>query len=233
MARTAAYVRKSGITPTHFKAFQEAARECVAIALVRNGKEAAIPLIQMGCPGKPKLFEPFNTDPLTGILTAKTEDDKRLVYENDYILVSDQRIATRRLKNGTLETVDLDHPFWRLEPGQVIDPASKKPIVGDYDLMGVFSPQNPGQNITLHSSYGKPLSNRTSPIIDKFTQTVNRKMDLPRVLHGAQDQYKGFRGGATAFFPDGTVDYMDSEADVKAFYESIGRQPITGSYKRP
>jgi len=53
---------------------------------------------------------------------------------------------------------------------------------------------------------------------------------MPRVLHGAQDQYAGFRKGATAFFPDGTVVYMDTEEEVKAFYDAVGRQPIKGSY---
>ena len=49
---------------------------------------------------------------------------------------------------------------------------------------------------------------------------------MPRVLHGAQDQYAGFRKGATAFFPDGTVMYMETEEEVKAFYDAVGRQPI-------
>jgi hypothetical protein len=106
-----------------------------------------------------------------------------------------------------------------------------KPVVGDYDLMGVFSPTAPGRNLTLVSSHGVPRENRTSPVVEQLTQTVNRKFDRPRVLHGAQDQYAGFRKGATAFFPDGTVQYMETEAEVKAFYGSVGRQPITGSYR--
>jgi hypothetical protein len=228
---SAAYVRKSGIPLTHFKAFQEAARETKLIVLVRNGKESAIPLIERGCPGKPKIFEPFNTNERTGILTAATEDDKQLVYKTNYILVNEDRIATRRLANGSLESVKLKEVFWQLEPGQVIDPAVMKPVVGDYDLMGVFSPTAPGRNLTLVSSHGVPRENRTSPVVEELTQTVNRKFDRPRVLHGAQDQYAGFRKGATAFFPDGTVQYMETEAEVKAFYGSVGRQPITGSYR--
>lgn len=231
--RSSGYVRKSGITPEHFRSFQEAAREAKVIAVVRNGKESAIPLIEKGCPGKPKVFEPFNTDPRTGILTAKSEADKALVYRNNYILVNEQRVPLRRLTNGSLERVEIPHPFWELEPGQVIDPALKKPIVGDYDLMGVFEESNTGQNITLATSNGVPLANRTSPVVDRFTNTINRKFDQKRILHGAQDQYKGFRGGATAFFPDGSVLYMDTEAEVEQFYATIKRQPITGSYPKP
>ncbi len=231
MPRSADYVRRSGITPTHFKAFQDAARETEVIVVVRNGKESAIPLIEKGCPGKPKIFEPFNTNERTGILTATTETDKQLVYQNNYILVNENRIAIRRLANGSLEDVELKNPFWQLEPGQVIDPVLMKPVVGDYDLMGVFSPTHAGQNLTLVSKYGVTLENRTSPIVEKLSQTVNRKFDLPRVLHGAQDQYAAFRKGATAFFPDGTVQYLETEVEVKAFYGSVGRQPIKGSYR--
>jgi hypothetical protein len=229
--RSAAYVRKSGIPQTHFKVFQETARETELIVVVRNGKESAIPLIEKGCPGKPKIFEPFNTDEHTGILTASTASHKQLVYKSNYILVNENRIATRLLANGSLGSVKLKHPFWQLEPGQVIDPAVMKPVVGDYDLMGVFSPAAAGRNLMLVSSYGVPRDNRTSPVVERLTQIVNRKFDRPRVLHGAQDQYGGFRKGATAFFPNGSVQYMETEGEVTTFYGSLGRQPITGSYR--
>jgi hypothetical protein len=231
LPRSAAYVRKSGIPPTHFRVFQEAAQRETLIVVVRNGKESAIPLIERGCPGKPKIFEPFNTDERTGILTASKEADKQLVYKSNYILVNEDLVATRLLTNGSLENVKLKNPFWELEPGQVIDPGAMKPVVGDYDLMGVFSPAAAGRNLTLVSSLGNTIHNRTSPLVRKLTQAVNQKFDLPRVLHGAQDQYGGFKKGATAFFPDGTVQYMETEAEVKAFYGSVGRQPITGSYR--
>jgi hypothetical protein len=230
--RSTEYVRRSGITPRHFKAFQDAARETNLVAVVRNGNEVAIPLIEKGCPGKPKIFEPFNTSKSTAILTATTAADKELVLKSKYILISDSKVAVRRLPNGAMEQVELQNPFWQLEPGQVIDPALKKPVVGDYDLMGVFSPDNPGQNIALHSVAGEKLKNMTSPLVDKLSQAVNTKFDMARVLHGAQDQYAGFRKGATAFFPDGVVVYMETEEEVKALYDAVGRQPITGSYRR-
>jgi hypothetical protein len=230
--RTRTYNSRGGITQTHFKAFQEAATETKVVAMVRNGKESAIPLIERGCPGKPKIFEPFNTNPATGILTATKEADKQLVYKSNYILVDDQRVATRMV-NGKLERVELKDTFWQLEPGQVIDPKYMKPVVGDYDLMGVFSMQSTGQNVTLAVVDDVATANRTSPIVEELSRNVNRRMDMPRVLHGAQDQYKGFRGGATAFFPDGTVVYMETQEEVEAFYAKARRQPITGAHPRP
>jgi len=50
----------SGIAPKHFEAFQQAAHDTQLIGVVRNGKPTAVPLIEAGCPGKPKIFEPFN-----------------------------------------------------------------------------------------------------------------------------------------------------------------------------
>jgi hypothetical protein len=232
--RSAVYVRRSGIAPKHYKAFLDAARETNAVVLVRNGKEAAIPLIERGCPGKPKIFEPFNTDPNTGILTTTDPTHRALIFQNKYILVNEQGIPQRMLANGTLENVAIKDPFWKLEPGQVIDPVLQKPVVGDYDLMGVYETSNPGQNATLaFRNRGEIVENRTSPVVEKVTENVNKKFDMNRVLHGAQDQYRGFRGGATAFFPDGTALYMDTQQEVEAFYDAIKRQPITGAYPQP
>jgi len=233
VAGESAALAGSGIAPKHFEAFKQAAQETQLIGVVRNGKPSAVPLIEAGCPGKPKIFEPFNTNPENGILTATTEADKQLVLKSQYILINENGAAVRRLPNGTLETVKLEQPFWKVEPGQVIDPKSLKPVVGDYDLMGVISPENPGQNITLHSVDGKPVANRTSPQVDKFSASVNEKFDQPRVLHGAQDQYKGFRKGATVFHPGGKVEFLPTEADVQAFYKRMGRETIQGSYPRP
>jgi len=115
----------------------------------------------------------------------------------------------------------------------MIDPRLRKPVVGDYDLMGVIDPKAPGRNIALHARKEITPEDISSPIVDRFAGVVNSKMDMPRVLHGAQDQFAGFRNGATAFFPDGTVKYLPDEAAVKQFYESIGRETINGSYGRP
>ena len=236
--RSTNYASKTGITRSHFKLFQDAARETNLVALVRNGKEAAIPLIEKKCPGKPMIFK-FKSSPTTGILTATVQADKELVLNSKYILINESREAVRRLPSGALETVKLERPlFWDLEPGQVIDPVVKKPVVGDYDLMGVYSPASPGQNITLATrKYGEVVKNRTSPLFDEFSAKVNGKFkstgDQPRILHGAQDQFGGFAGGATAFFPDGTVLYLESEAEVEAFYKSVGRETIEGAHPRP
>jgi hypothetical protein len=132
-----------------------------------------------------------------------------------------------------VDELKLEGAFWQLEKGQVIEGASRKPVIGDYDLMGVINPKNLGQNIALHSSKGVTPSDISSPIVNKFKAAVNGRMDRPRVMHGAQDQFAGFRGGATVFYPDGRVVFLADDAAVKAFYDTIRRETIKGSYPRP
>jgi hypothetical protein len=45
--------------------------------------------------------------------------------------------------------------------------------------------------------------------------------------------YKGFRKGASAYMPNGTVKHFATEGEVKAFYASLGRQPRAGMHPRP
>lgn len=151
-------------------------------------------------------------------------------------MVERDNIARRVVpQNGKPVTQELRlrNAFWKLEPGQVIDPEVQKPLVGDYDLMAVIDPRSPGRNIALVASEGNTLNDVNSPIVRNFSDKVNAKMDRPRVLHGAQDQYAGFRGGATVFLPDGRAFFLPDADAVKEFYELIGRPTIKGSYRIP
>jgi hypothetical protein len=230
-----AFIPQTGMTQGHFGAFKAAAKEADVIAVVRNTNPASAKLIEKGCPGKPLHFK-FHTSDRTGVVMAETADDIRKAHQHGYFIVDPDGVARRTvIRNGkeAVEEMRLQNPFWQLEKGQVIDPKLKKPVVGDYDLMGVIDPKAPGRNIALHASKGKTPDDISSPIVDRFAGVVNSKMDMPRVLHGAQDQFAGFRKGATAFLPDGTVKYLPDEAAVKQFYESIGRETIKGAYGRP
>lgn len=234
--RTTQFIKETGMPIKHFEAFQAAAKEAQVVVIVRNNKLAASELIAAGCPGKPMFFK-FKTSPTTGILTATTESDIKLALDKGYYVVGPDRIARRQvLKQGkmTTETLDTKNAFWTLEPGQVIDPVLKKPVVGDYDLHGVFSMSAPGRNIALATrDFGKQVEDINSPIVKKFSEAVNRRLDQPRVLHGAQDQYAGFSGGGTAFHPDGTVTFLKDQAAVEQFYASVGRLTREGKVVQP
>ncbi|MEW4563145.1 hypothetical protein AB1K70_11500 [Bremerella sp. JC770] len=227
---TKAYIRESGITKAHFNGFKAVAKEQKVIVVVRNTNPKSLDLIETHkCPPKAKNLE--------GIASTKTSDQGIVMAENvkavqarGYAVVDDKLVA--RTKDG--KAIDLPpNKFWKLEKGQVIDVDSKKPVVGDYDLMGVIDPAAPGRNIALVSSNGELVADVSSPIVRRLKDVANHKFDAKRVLHGAQDQYAGFRGGATVIYPDGHATYLPDDAAVKAFYDSpsILRQTRTGKYE--
>jgi hypothetical protein len=129
----------------------------------------------------------------------------------------------------------LDNVFWKLEPGQLIDGKLKKPLVADYDIMGVIDPKNPGQNIVTVSNNGVTVKDAISPMVRMVKDLLNQLFGRRRVMHGAQDQFAGFRGGATAFFPQRQFPnrqplFMPDELAVEVFYDAIKRQTRVGVY---
>lgn len=228
-----AFVPESGMTQEHFERFQEAAQEEQVIALVRHTNLKSTELIRRGCPGKPMSIK-IHTSDVTGVVTASTPDEIAQARGEGYLVVEPGGRLARgyTMVNGRQVPVEMkiSSPFWMVAPGQLIDPKLLKPLVGDYDLMGVIEPRNRGQNIALVASGGERITNVESPIVRRFKDNVNSKLDIPRVHHGAQDQYADFRGGATVFFPDGRVLYLPDAAAVQEFYDLIGRQTRLGSY---
>lgn len=226
----------AGITHKHHRAFIQASEETQLIIVVRHTNPKSIPLIEAGCPGKPKNLEFINTSPQSGIVMANTTDEVLKAQRLGYLVIGDKNTARRMvMKNGqeVIEDVPLPQTFWNLEKGQVIDPTLKKPIVGDYDLMGVIDPKSPGRNLGLVAKNGESLTDVTNPLVQKAADALNPKFDMKRVLHGPQDMYKGFRKGATAYMPDGTVKHFELEDGVREFYEAMKRQPRAGQYPRP
>jgi hypothetical protein len=230
---SAAYIPESGMTPPHFSVVQRVAQLQQVIAVVRLTNTASTPLIAKGCPGKPMTIK-SHTDAMTGVVTAANLAEIRTAYQAGYFVIDSDLVARREVLEGgrpAKKELKIDMPFWRKAPGQIIDPNLKKPLVGDYDLHGVIDPNNPGQNIALIAKDGVRVSNIESPIVRNFRTAVNQSLDQDRMLHGAQDQYAGFRGGAVVFFLDGKARLLPTETDVKEFYDSIGRQTSEGSYR--
>jgi len=220
------YIAETGMTPSHFRAFQRAAQAEGVIAVVRNTNTASTRLIELGCPGKPLTIK-FNTDATTGVVTASTPADIETARGLGYLVVDQDGVA--RGQRG--QELRLTNAFWRVAPGQVIDARLRKPLVGDYDLMGVFRPSNPGQNIALVThGYGRDVRDVSSPVVQRFSTRVNAALDMTRVMHGAQDQFASFKGSATAFMPDGRAVLLRNALAVETFYNQWGRQTRTGTY---
>lgn len=221
------YVPESGITRAHFEAFQQEARNGNVIG-VRNTNLKSTPLIERGFPGKTKKLEALKTSEETGIVTAKNPTQEKIAREAGY-WVADENGMPRDLA-GNARSVGI--PEWPIQPGQVIDPETKLPFVGDYDLLCVFKPESPTANIVYHSQGGTKLPNQTNPLIQRLSEVLNLKFDRPRVLHGSQEGYGGLpgSGGSTIFLPDGSTLLLKDPQAVEWFYEALGRQPITGQY---
>ena len=234
----ASYIPETGMTRAHFDAFRRAASEEELIAIVRNTNMQSTRWIELGYPAKP-LDIKFNTDPGNGIVRTRVASEIEDVRKKGFWVVDEDGIArtyaTKLSANGKREMIEMELKGapWPVQPGQVIDPVSKKPFVGDYDLMGVVNPKNPGQNISLHASDKVRTRNISNPEVDRLQANVNLKIREDRVMHGAQDNFGGFKGGATAFYPNGDVVFLRNQADVEAFYRKLNRQTQKGSYARP
>jgi hypothetical protein len=248
------YLPNSGMTPAHFEVFRSVAKQLQQIILVRDTNTQSTYWIGRGYPSKPKELEALKTSPYTGVVTAKNRFEKEEALSKGFYIVDDDGFArrgggwklpdsfdkpvatnpltlpnsTRNLTTDIQSSCRLQGPFrW---PGQVIHPLKLLPIVGDYDLMGVFSPQSKGSNVSLVASNGIPVKNRTNPRVAEVSSAINARLDQPRILHGPQDMYKSFRGSCTLFLEDGSAQSL-SESGVKKYYESINRQTSTGSYR--
>jgi hypothetical protein len=235
---TRGYDGRMGIPEEHFRAMVEAAKETQVIAIFRANKKAAIPLIRKGAHGKP-MWAKFKSDPNTGVLTAKNADEIATAHKNGHFTMAADGKAYRTVA-GKTEVLEVKNPFWEVKPGQVLAPDGK-PIVGDYDLLGVAPVKSPGSNVSLvpdDVAYG----DWSGPWVKKYADAVNKKgrLDEPRVLHGAQDAYGGnpkYMGltddTAYAVFPDGRTYVMEGRKAQETFYDALGRQTAAGQYPRP
>jgi hypothetical protein len=231
------YDARMGIPEEHFPMMVAAARETEVIAVFRANKAKAIPLIRQGAHGKPR-WAKFQSDKDTGVLTAKAWPEHAAAHANGFYTVAEDGKTMIMMVNGVRKELPLPkNPFWPVKPGQVIHPDGK-PVVGDYDLLGVFPLKSPGRNIQ-----GVPKNpatgDWTGPDVDKYAEVLNEKLRAKRVLHGAQDGFHNQKFGgftddvAYAVFPDGKSVVMAGRAEQKAFYDAFGRQTAIGSYPRP
>jgi hypothetical protein len=227
-----AYILSSGMTRAHFDVFQRVAHKADEnrIIVVRNTNTKSTHWIQMGYPPKPKSLEPLHTSAKTGKVTATNEEERKMARDEGFFVIDNDGIA--RLEPGV--ALPKRFPFNTTEmnePGQVIHPKQMKALVGDYDLMGIIDPDAKGRVLVLHSVNGVTVKNRSNPDVDAVMNKLNSQMDQPRVMHGPQDLYKGFKGACTAFLTEGEPVELKTEGKVKEFYSQIGRQTITGTYR--
>lgn len=215
--------------PGHFASFQAVAQELGLIVVVRNTNPRSTQWIERGYPPKPVTIK-CHTSKKTGKVTATTGKEIADCRAAGFYVIDPDGVARRKPGEALQQRFAFGNPDMH-EAGQVIDPVQRKALVGDYDLMGVIDPASPGRNLVLVSSHGIQMKNLISPDVERARQAVNRRLDQPRVMHGAQDQFGDFPdGGASAFLPNGLVWELKDGQSIRGFYDLIKRQPITGSY---
>ncbi len=224
------YDARMGIPAEHFTHMAAAAKETQVIAIFRANKAVAIPLIRKGAHGKP-MWAKFKSSPQTGVLTASNDAERLICYRNGAYVVHADTVASKqavRIVGDKKEYIKIGDD-WKIEEGQVFM-KDGKPIVGDYDLLGVAPAKSPGSNV---SSVPDDVANGdwNGPWVKKYAKAVNDKLGEERVLHGAQDGYGGkpeYAGltddTAYAIFPNGKVHIMEGRTQQEAFYEAIGRK---------
>ncbi len=213
----------------HFASFQAAAEELGLIVVVRNTNPRSKTWIERGYPPKPMTIK-CHTSKKTGKVTAVNAAEIAACRAAGYYVIDSDGVARRKPNEALQGKFPFGTPEMN-EAGQVIDGPQRKALVGDYDLMGVIDPAAPGRNLVLVSSNGVKMNNLMSPDVEKARMAVNRRLDQPRVMHGAQDQFGDFPdGGASAFLPNGLVWELKDGQSIRGFYDLIKRQPITGSY---
>lgn len=234
----AANAARAGMLTSHADAFAKVASSTRKFIMVRFTNPESMKWIMKRYPAKPPCIK-AKTSSETGLVTigkdpAKAAKETMEAISNGYYVVGEDLVA--RGRGG----VKLDLPSsteWPLQRGQIIDPVTRKPITGDYDLMGVVDPMNPGQNITLATSNGLPVADRTNPLVKMVAEKVNQLMGDKRVMHGAQDNFGSLEDageGVIVFKPNGESKVLSTMEEMRSFYrnELGGRQTAVGAYPR-
>lgn len=238
----AAGMADAGMLSSHFNAIRKVAMNAnrPRIILFRKTNPNSLKYIERGFPPKPKEIK-VKTDPNSGIVTCQSTDEVAEVRKaidpdsgKQYYTVDRGRTTAT---NGAGESIDLNGSDWPKEVGQVIDPKTKKPLVGDYDLFDVFDPKviagkktgNQG-NLVLATKDGRFVDDFTNPEVRRAVEELNQAVGSRRVMHGhhgAYDSIDNLKAAEviTVFLPDGNVMALDKVA-LKELYEKIGRSTL-------
>jgi|GEM_PF-6862099 len=246
-SRPASSEAVSGLPEAHIKIALELAAQQKVMVIFRTTNPRGVQHILTGHPPKGKDLIALNTDKITGKVTAKTSKQWRIAMrakKGYHILQKDGYAYNRhgqRITGPDGKPMHYDMQakgqFGELtnRPGQVIDPATRKAVVGDYDLQDVIQPHSPGRNLApVPEAVGGDVRN---PLVNKFANAFNSQLqargDTSRIIHGADAQFmqyrhfrkNAFKGDAIGILPDGRVVHL-SEAGLSKFYKSIGRSRL-------
>ena len=233
----------------HLKIAIEVAKDQDVIVLFRTtfkpgARKIGIELIKRGHPPKGKDLIALNTNAKTGKVTARNRAEARIAMEKGHYVLGKDGYAYRngqKLLGADGQPLRFDmqetlHGVKINRSGQVIDKASRKAIVGDYDLQDVIVPSAQGRNIAAVPE--KITGDVVAPAVREFMAAFNSKLsqmgdDFARLVHGADAQFlprlkfrkEAFKGDVFGVLPDGRVVYF-SPKELAEFYKAIGRSRL-------
>src|SRR5882724_3001054 len=222
-----AYIAESGITFTHYGVFEQVAHALNRVIIVRNTNLLSTPWIELGYPPKPRSIK-IRTSQETGKVTCLNADHIQKARAVGFYVIDADGFARNATGAALPMRFNLADTEEQNQPGQVIHPAQHKALVGDYDLLAVIDPLAPGRNIVLAASNGEAVEDRLGPEVERVMDAVNPRLDQPRIMHGAHDQFSDLSaaGGSTAFFPDGASILLWNCDETTNFYAFIGRETV-------
>jgi hypothetical protein len=227
-----AYIAESGIAFTHYGVFEQVAHALNRVIVVRNTNTLSTPWIDLGYPPKPRSIK-IHTSHQTGKVTCVSADEIQKARAAGFYVIDADGFGRNAAGGALPMRFNLADTTEKNEPGQVIHPEQHKALVGDYDLLAVIDPLAPGRNIVLAAASGEAVEDRLGPEVARVMDAVNPRLDQPRVMHGAHDQFDDLPdGGSTSFFPDGSSMLLWNRDQTANFYAFIGRETIRGSYPR-
>ena len=205
-----------GMPKEHMEKALAVADETGLVGIMRGSKSVCAELIAKGHPPKPKELIELNTDH-TGQVRANTPTKVEIARKAGF----------------------------EVENGYVIDPKTKKTLTSDYDLQDVIIPSAPGRNMAaVPIGEGGKINvkaNVSNPIVNRFANALNKLLDVPRIVHGADAQfmqYRYFRSEAfkgepfMVIFPKNVLPpgsprvFLLNNAELQAFYRMIGRSRL-------
>ncbi|MFZ5979820.1 MAG: hypothetical protein ACOYVF_04245 [Candidatus Zixiibacteriota bacterium] len=244
-SRPASSEAVSGLPEGHMKIAIELAGKQKVMAIFRTTNSRGVQHILNGHPPKGKDLIALNTDKVTGKVTARTSKQWGIAVKKGYYVLHKDGFAYNRAgqrltgANGQPLKFNMQEKgsFGELtnRSGQVIDPKTRKAVVGDYDLQDVIQPHSQGRNLAaVPENVSGDVRN---PIVSRFADAFNQRLrslgDVNRIVHGADAQFmqyrhfrkQAFKGDAIGIMPDGRVVFF-SEAGLANFYKAIGRSRL-------
>lgn len=230
-----------GIVRSHFEVFRDVAQKFESrgtvgrYILVRIVNPKATPWIERGFPVKGSDLA-IKTSKTTGLVTITEEAEIRSFSKapgNDlkYVVIEKEWVSNGQLNDVGRTKLGLNAaPDWPVEPGQVIELASRKPITSDYDLQAIVNSGNRRSgNMFLAASDGELVKSMTNPWDEAVVDELNGRFRRKLIQHGANEHGSFEDGGVVVFKPDGTTEFLATQVEVEQFYmqEFEGRQMNT------